>query len=165
MGKTRYGENQKSELTDFLLYQFTGNLLIIGNDSEFNKKTKISVECNSQTLNDYSSNILFWLNKKTNEPLRVFVNKKKRSTNEFTFPENWHGIAASPHKICTRKNQNLSLAKSIISHIDTERIDLICIGRKGTNKSIFTKLFRGSNATTEVINNAKIPTLIMGSAS
>jgi len=165
IGKGNYGTNQISEVTRFLLNEDTGNLLIVGSNLEFNNETRISVECNSETLNDYSSNILFWLNNKTKEPLKVFVNKRKRGAKEFVFPENWQRIADSPHKICIKNNQNFSLAKSIIDHVIKENIGLICIGRKGTNNSFFTKLFNRSNTTREVINNARIPTLIMGNAS
>ena len=161
IGKSRYGVPEVGETTNFLLNKFKGNLLIIGNDQEFNNGTKISVECNSETLNEYSSNVLFWLNKSTKEPLRVLVNKRKRSE-EFMFPENWDGIADAPYKICVKNNQRFSLTKSIINHISKEKIDLVCIGRKSTNKSFFTKLFNRSNPTSEVINNARIPTLIMG---
>lgn len=162
IGKSNYGNNSLGEIANYLVFQDTRNVLIVGKDSEFNRDTQISVECNSETLNDYSSNILFWLNQKTKAPLRVFVNRRKRSIEEFQFPENWRGIAESSHKLCIKNNQSFSLAKSIINHISTEKIDLVCIGRKGINKSFFTKLFNRPNTTSEVINNAKIPTLIMG---
>ncbi len=165
IGKSKYGETQLGETTEHLLYQFTGNLLIIGSDLEFSEATNISVECNSETPNNYSSNILFLLNNKTKPPLRVFVNKRKRATQQFVFPESWKGIAETPYKICVKNNQSFSLAKSIINHISTEKIDLVCVGRKGINKSFFTKIFNQPNTTSEVINNARIPTLIMGRRS
>ena len=162
LGKTKYGENKLGEITEYLLYQFTGNLLIVGNEVEFNIETKISVECSSENLKDYGSSILIWLNKKTKAPLIIFVNKRKRSTEKFTFPENWQGIAESSYKICVKNRQSFSLVNTIIEHISKEKIDLFCIGRKGKNKSIFAKLFNQSNTTSDIINNARIPTLIMG---
>ncbi len=164
IGKSNYGEHQLGELTEFLLYQFTGNLLIVGNEVEFNEGTNISVECNWEHLNHYNSAIINQLNKKTETALRVFVSKRKRSKDEFTFPVSWNGIAESSYKICNKNNQNFSLAKSIIGHIKEEKIGLICIGRKGKNKSIFANLFSQSNTTVDVINNARIPTLILGAA-
>jgi nucleotide-binding universal stress UspA family protein len=162
IGKSRYGEHPLGEITNFLLYQNTGNLLIVGNELEFNENTKVSVECNAETLNDYSSNILFWLNKKSKEPLRVFINKKKRATEEFIFPDSWDRITESSHKICIKNRKSFSLANSIVNHISDEKIDLICIGRKGYNKSIIARLFNQTNTISDVINHARIPTLILG---
>lgn len=164
IGKRDYGKTQLGEVANFLVFQNTQNVLIVGNDHEFNKATSISVECNEEMLNDYSSKLLFWLNSKTEEPLKLFVNKRNRQSEHIDFLENWHGMADVPHKICTKNDHSLSLAERIISHISKEKVDLVCIGRKPTN-TFFSKLFKKANTTSEIINNARIPTLIMGSTS
>ena len=162
IGKSKYGEDQLGELTRFLLCQFSENLLIVGNNLKFNEETNISVECNLDNLNDYNSNILYLLARKTKTPLRVYVSKRKRSSVEFNFPESWQNLADYPYKICTKNNQSFSIAKSILGHIKEEKIKLVCLGRKGKNKSIFTNLFNQTNTMVDIINNARIPTLILG---
>jgi len=165
IGKSNYGQNKLGNIANYLVYENIHNVLIIGNDFKFNKSTNISVACNSKILIDDSSNILFWLNSKTRKPLKIFVSKRKNASEEFNFAKNGHRIVDEPHKICIQNTQSFSLTRSIINHISKEKIDLVCIGRKSTNKSFFNKLFNRPNITSEVINNARIPTLIMGSIS
>ena len=161
LGREEHGDTKLNDVMNHLLYQSDWNLLIVGNEFEFNERTKISLECNNDTLKDYSPDLLSLLRKKTKSPLRIFVNKKKRLLSDFVFPNNWRKIANKSHKFCYKNNQNFSVATSLMKHISDEKIELLCIGRKQRNKSIFSRLFNQASITNEVIIKSYIPTLVM----
>ncbi len=163
LGKSNLKHTHLGEITEYLLYESNNNVLIVDSDTEFNENTHISVECNEDTLSDYSSSLLFWLNINTKTPLSIFVNKKKKEG--FSFPESWRGIQNAKHKICYKNSQYFSVASSINNHISNESIDLVCIGRKRESSSIFSKILNQSNTTTDIIKHTHIPILIMGKTS
>ena len=167
IGKSGNSENSLGKTANYLVNEDTRNVLIIGGSQEFNDELNILVECNAEAINKQSINILFKLNKKTKSSFSVFINRGMWPTEEFKFPKEWLEIASSPHKIYKKSNQLFSTTKSMMNHIAKEKVDMVCIdrSRKGVNNSFFTKLLSRSSRTNEVINNARIPTLIMGEYS
>jgi len=165
LGKSNLKETHLSEITEFLLNESDDNVLIVESDTEFNESTHILVECNEGMLNDYNSNFLFWLHTNTKTPLCIFINKKKRSKEEFSFPKSWEGIQNVNHKICYKNNPYFSLTTSIKNHISDEKIDLVCIGRKRGTNTLFSKLLNQPNTTADIIKHTHIPILIMGKTS
>ncbi len=161
LGKSSNSTNQLGEITTYLLYQNNNNVLIIGSDDEFREDTVISVECNENTLTNYNSSFLFWLNANTKTPLCIFVNQKNTRRKKFVFPENWGEIKNTTHKICYKTKQCFSIANSIKTHIVDKKIELMCIGRKRIKTSFWGNLLGQTNTAQQIINNSHIPVLIM----
>jgi len=162
LGKSSHIEQNLGEVTEHLLYRNNDNVLIIGSDNQFSEDTSISVECNENSLGDYSSNLLLWLNVNTRSPIRFYVNKRKRREKAFSFPENWSNIKNAEHKICYKNNQHFSVANGLEKHLSEENIELVCIGRKRANPSLFSKLFNQPKTILEIIKNTQIPLMLMG---
>ncbi len=159
MGKSKFS----GKLTSYLMSSYDGSLLIVGEESEFQTDTKISLGCNGNTLNLSNPEMIFSLNKYTKTPITlVEVKNTIDSNHQNILPEGWKSLYEKDSNIQFECQNDSNVVNGLVNYVSSNNISLLCIGR-GKRKSFLQRLFSNKSTTAlKIVNRINIPILVLG---
>ena len=153
------------KITSYLLNNYSGSLLMVGEESEFQTDAKISLGCNGNTLNNSNPEMIFSLNKHTESPLTlVEVKNTNDSSKQMSLPNGWKSLYEIDRNIQFESQNESVVANGLFDYVSKNNINLLCIGR-GKRKGMLQRLFSNQSTISEVVNKVNIPILVMGTNS
>ena len=164
IGKKKSANKFSGKLSNYLVNNFDGAVLIIDKDYEFMPDTRISLGFSNNKVPPFqNASLIIDLAKHTIPPLTMFtVKTTDEPIKEMEIPKTWTKSESNNLKIVSKSFQNSSIVKGIIEHASEKKNELLCLNR-GKQKKFFDKsLRRKTNIINEVINDTYIPILIMG---
>ena len=164
IGKKKKNLMLSGKITSYLMNEYKGSLLIVGEESEFQIDTKICLGCNNNTLNQYDPSILYLLDKQITAPLTLLNIKKPNDSDELiNIPQIWRESCNEVGRNIKIEHENdSSIAEGLLKHIPNNKISLLCVG-KGKPKNFFQRLISGHSSTiSEIVNKVHIPILVLG---
>ena len=167
IGKKKENLMLSGKITSYLMNEYKGSLLIIGEESEFQIDTKICLGCSNNTLNQYDPSILYLLDKQITAPLTLLNIKKPNDSSELiNIPQIWRESCNEVGRNIKVEHENdSSIADGLLKHISNNKISLLCIG-KGKPKNFMQRLISGRSSTiSEIVDKVHIPILVLGTNS
>ena len=164
IGKKIGNLSLSGKITSYLMNEYSGSLLIVGRESEFQNDTKISLGCNNSTLDRYDPHMLFSLDRQTKAPLTLLnVKNLNGSGKEIIVPQTWwKSIYEIDRDIKFVYEKDSRVVDGMLNYISRNNIGLLCIG-KGKPRNFFQKMMsKNTSKVSEVINKVQIPILVMG---
>ena len=163
LGKKVGNPKLSGKISGYLMNEYKGSLLIIGEDSIFQNNTNISVACTEKAFDQYDPNLIFSLNNQTEAPLK-FLKLNSNGSDNIKVPSSWR---ESSYEIDQKIEfaHNGSLVPAIVEHIAENNTELICIGR-GKQRSLLQKVMSNSTGPlSDLVKNIQKPILVMGTSS
>lgn len=152
----------KEKVTNYLINEYKGCVLIACNDIPFSSKTKISLACNKQTLGKYNLNILYDLHNSVTSSLSIInVLKDSKQNEEIKIMNSVADFKKEKDKLRFEFSINLNIVDGLIDYIIQKRVELICIGRSDSNYWILNRFFRKKSISIDIINKVNVPLLIL----
>lgn len=163
IGKKMEKSKLSGKLTCYLMNNYKGSLLIVGEESEFKTDTKISLGCNGDTLTLSNPEMIFSLNKYTEAPITlVEVKDIIDPPSKKNLPDGWELLYKKDRDIQFEYQNDSTVVNGLVNYISQNNIKLLCIG-KGKRKGFLQRLFFNQTTTSsEVVNKVNIPVLVLG---
>jgi nucleotide-binding universal stress UspA family protein len=163
VGKKKENPKFTGKLTRYLLDIYSGSLLIVNEENEFQKDTKIAIGCSGNTLHQYAPLLISQLDQHTKTPLTLVNIKTPSKPDEIIdLPKIWQSSYTKNLNISIEQKESSSIVNGLIEHITDENIQLFCIGN-GKRKNYFQQLFSRNDATlSQIIKSVQIPVLKLG---
>jgi nucleotide-binding universal stress UspA family protein len=163
VGKKLEKSKFSGKLSSYLMNNYKGSLLVVGEESEFQIDTKISLGCNVNTLNLSNLEILHTLNTYTEIPLTLVEVKNTIDSNpQKNLPEGWKSLYEKDQNIQFECQNDSTVVNGLVNHVSQNKIKLLCIGR-GKPKGFLERLFLNQGTTaSKVVNKINAPILVLG---
>ena len=151
------------KISSYLMNEYKGSLLIIGEDSIFQNNTNISIACTEMPFDQYDPNLIFSLNNQTEAPVK-FLKFNSNSSDKIKVPSTWR---ESSYEIDQKIQfaHNGQLVPAIIEHIAENNTELFCIGRGKQKNYLQRVLSNGTTTVSGITNKIQTPILVMGTSS
>lgn len=144
--------------TEYLLYQFQGNLLIVSDQSEFMTGANIAIGCSNKTLKISNLNLVSIYSRLTKTPLLLLeIGESTMEVSEFNTSNQLHEELVIQYKNDKRSN----VIEGLKTFVETNNVELLCIGRTKNKGSLFGRIFKSRNTMVKMVGNSKVPLLIM----
>jgi len=162
VGKKKEKSKFSGKLSNYLLNNYPGSLLITGMDGVFKIDTTISLACNKTTLRQYPPNLVNKIDRNTTSSLKLInIKVSAESNGEIDLPKSWKSFYTSNLNIQLIYKESSTVIKGLENHISEKKVELLCIG-KGQHRNFLQQLFsRKATMISEIINKINIPVLIM----
>jgi len=159
-GKSKFA----GKLSSFLLNEYSGSVLVVGEGESFRNNTKIALACNENTLYRYDPDVVHKIDRHTKSSLTVINVRTPNQVSELiNLPERWQPLYTTNLNVRFEYKTDPKVVNALLTHIEEEKIELLCVGR-GKQRGFLQNLFYGKvKKITEIIDNVRIPVLIMGS--
>ena len=167
LGKKKNNPNLSGKMTSYLINEYTGSLLIVDEETEFKSDTKISIGCNTNTLDRYDPSLLFSLDRQTKASISLLnIKNSNDSLEKIDIPITWRKSSNEIDQNVKVEHENdSSIADGLLKHIFTNKISLLCVG-KGKPKNFMQRLIPSHSSTiSEIVTKVHIPILMLGANS
>jgi nucleotide-binding universal stress UspA family protein len=166
VGKKKEKSKFSGKLSDYLLNNYSGSLLITGMDGVFKFDSNISLACNENTLRQYPPVLVNKIERNTTSSLKLIKVKVPVDSNwEIDIPKSWQSFYTINLNIQFEHEEASTVVNGLINHINKNKIDMLCIGR-GQQRSFLQRLFTKKATTiSKIVNKTNIPVLIVGTNS
>ena len=147
--------------------EYLGSLLIVGEESEFQTNTNISIACNKNTLDLYDPYLIFSLDRQTKTSISLLnIKSSNDSSEKIDSPLTWWKSSNEVNRNIEIQYENdSSIADGLLKHISSNKVGLLCVG-KGKPKNFMQRLFPIHSSTiSEIVNKVNIPILVLGTDS
>ena len=163
IGRRKKRLNYRGKITNYLLNQYAGCVLIGGNKETFHAKTKISIACNNSTISKSNITIVNGLHSFVDSTLSIINIVKESNTPVLT---NYSTLfTGNKERLSYAFIVNINIAEGLAEHIEKKQINLFCIGRSKDTNWILNRFFgRGSTATT-IVDKVEVPIVILSNAN
>ena len=166
IGKSKNNTKVLGNTVSYLLHEYSGTLLVVGEEREFHHDSKLSVGSNGKHLKRSDLQVLFDLDRYTTHPLSVLNIENHNETEPFEivdFPK--VNLSFDDENLSFEYLKSSTVAHGLIEHIYKEAIDLFCIGREKTDSSLINLFINKNSTISKIVKATNIPILIVGGTS
>jgi len=167
IGKRKGNSNFSGNITDYLLNDYLGSLLIVTEEKEFNTDKKIAFAGAKKTIEQNNPYSIFKLIPDIKPPLVLISLKKSTKAGEkINLPKAWSSYYKDEYKNQFEHHQTPINYENLAPYIFKEKIELLCIGRENNKNSFINRFFhKNIDSSSEIIKRINIPILIIGSSN
>jgi len=162
VGKKKEKPKFSGRFTSFLQHKYSGSVLIISKEAEFQPDTQISMECYNAIADNHDPKMAFELDKHTDsEILLIPLDDLSKPKEEFFSKETWRSLEKKIQKLRLEGSSDSERVIRILKHLLVNKTELLCIGR-GERKTPLHNFFFGRSSTiSKIVKEVNIPILIL----
>jgi hypothetical protein len=156
LGKNEHGFIRVS--SNFLVNKYKGNLLILGQKSDFKSGNSIVIGGDQISLNNCDLCLPAFFSNAINTPVIVLQSNINEDINinlSLKFPENENT------EVYYQSLNHKRMLDGLKEFINNNQVELLCICRNKANDSRLNRLVKSRKTTKEIVNSINTPLLIM----
>ncbi len=160
-GKRKRNFGGIGKTTRFLIHKYSGPLLIVGKESNFERDTKISLTSNGKAVSNSDLDVVFDLTKHTDIPLTLLnVTGHFHGYEKSPLAKSWRASTEEPINIKFEHHQDASFVNGLLDHVSKKKTELLCVGRNLYGNSAIHRLINGDSTIAQIVRKVDVPILI-----
>jgi len=160
VGKESNISSKSSQVTKFLIEQYDGHLLVVGDNGDFQEDTKITVALDGLSIEENNLKTASDLAKCSENPLTIVnITDDHLGYKQSPFDKSWDASGIKNFKVEHFKSENIE--KGLKEYISNKEAQLLCISRNTNKKSWFDKLMGKTSCITSLMKNINVPVLVL----
>lgn len=143
-----------------LINQFTGNVLVVNDDSGYQGETKIAIGMNIQNYQQSGISLISNLSHSTKMPIVILNSQNGTDSPDKaeSLPMFEKGLEIYMYNLEEHNN----VLEKMLEYAEENNVEILCVARKKTADSLIDRVLRKPPAISKIIRNSKTPLFIIG---
>lgn len=162
VGKKEGKNKNDSRLIKYLLDDYKGSILIVQKDQQFKESSQIVLGCSKRTLRSCNIDFALELGKLTRKALHAFhIQKSNFYSKSEGLSDEWKQLEKNNPEIKCTYHKGAQIIDGMISFMQQNKSDLVCLGRGKRRESLWSKVFDSSGYLDQLVDRINIPILVL----